>query len=276
MNSNPSADLHLHTNHSDGYYSPAEILEKAHGQGISALAIVDHDEISALGEAREHGERLGIEVLTGVELSVTFRNYDLHILGYCFDPRSSQLLEHLDLFRKERVSRARRMVEKLAEMGMPISFQAVMKKAGQGSVGRPHIANVLVEDGFVSSFQEAFNKYIGNNKPAYVDKYKIDAVTAFGMIKSAGGVSVVAHPGIQLNDDDLFELIKLGVEGIEVIHPKHNEERRAYYAEIAAANALLQTGGSDFHGGYKGDDSIGKYNIPYETVEELKKLAGHN
>jgi len=269
----PCADLHLHTNHSDGYYSPTEIVEMAHAKGITAIAIVDHDEISALDEARECGNGLGVEVLSGVELSVTFRNHDLHILGYCFDHRSPELLEHLNLFRKERVSRAERIVEKLAQMGMPISFKEVIKKAGPGSIGRPHIAKVLVEDGFVTSFQEAFNKYIGNSKPAYVDKYKIDAITAFGLIKSAGGVSVIAHPGIQLNDDDLLELIKLGVDGIEVIHPKHNEERRAYYAELANSNALLQTGGSDFHGGHKTEETIGKYNIPYELIVKLKQLA---
>jgi len=268
------ADLHIHTNHSDGYHSPEDIIEKVKLRGLTTIAITDHDEVSAVPAARAYGETRGIEVLTGVELSVSYRDYDLHLLGYCFDENHPEITAHMSLFKEERIGRAERIVEKLARLGMPISFDAVLEKAGHGTVGRPHIANVLIEDQFVYSFQEAFNKFLGTGKPAYVEKYKFEINDAIHLIAAAGGVCSVAHPGLQIRHEDLIHLIKLGVQGIEVVHPKHNHEAEQHYRELATYYGVLQTGGSDFHGGDKGEETLGQYKIAYSAVEQLKELAG--
>lgn len=273
---NVYADLHLHTNRSDGFYSPTQVIDKARAHNLAAVAIVDHDEVGAIDEAFEYGKAHGVEVLTGVELSVSYRQHDLHVLAYCFDHRNPELCNYLELFKKERVKRAEKMSNKLAEMGMPISFDAVLQKAGEGTIGRPHVAHVLIDDGYVSNFQEAFNKYIGNGKPAYVDKYKFDIASAVNLIKTAGGICSIAHPGIQLSDDDLLALVKFGIEGIEVIHPRHSEKLTEHFSKLTAENGLLQTGGSDFHGGPKGEEALGKYKIPYDAVLKIKELTSQS
>ncbi|MFQ5863656.1 MAG: PHP domain-containing protein [bacterium] len=270
---NGYADLHLHTNRSDGYCSPEELVDKALSHDLVAIAIVDHDDISALDEAIPYGEARGIEVVPGVELSVNYRNLDLHLLGYCFDHKDAELLDYLNKFKKERLKRAEKIAKILTKMGMPISFEAVLNKAGKGSVGRPHIADVLVEEGHVHSFQEAFDKYIGNGKPAYVAKFKIDVATAIGLIHSAGGVSSIAHPGLDMSKEDLVMLMKSGINGIEAIHPKHNEEQTHYFSDIAKKNGLLITGGSDYHGGKKGNEVLGHYKVSYEVVNQLKEFS---
>lgn len=267
------ADLHLHTNRSDGYCSPKELVDKALSHGLIAIAIVDHDEVSALDEAITYGKDQSLEVIPGVELSVSYRQLDLHILGYCIDYNNANLVEYLNSFKEERLRRAERMVNILTDMGMPISFEAVLRKAGSGSVGRPHIAHVLVEEGYVYSFQEAFDKYIGNVKPAYVEKFKLDVDIAIRLINAAGGVSSIAHPGLDLSEEDLIMLIKSGINGIEAIHPKHDKGQIHYYSEIANRNGLLVTGGSDYHGGKKGDEILGQYKVSYEVVKKMKELS---
>jgi predicted metal-dependent phosphoesterase TrpH len=269
------ADLHLHSNRSDGACSPKELVDKAVSRGLKAIAIVDHDEVSALDEAIPYGQERGLEVIPGVELSVSYQQFDLHMLAYCFDSNNPQLASYLNLFQKERVKRAQRMVEILAKFGMPISFDTVLQKAGPGSIGRPHIADVLVEEGHVFSIQEAFDKYIGNGKPAYVAKYKIDVDTTLRLVTSAGGVCSIAHPGIDVNDEILAMLIKVGLPAIETIHPKHNEHQTRHFSEMAKRNGLLETGGSDYHGGNRGDGVLGKYKVPYEVVDKLKEMAAH-
>lgn len=269
------ADLHLHSNRSDGVCSPKELVDKALSCGLKAIAIVDHDEVSALEEAIPYGKEKGLEVIPGIELSVSYRQFDLHILAYCFDSKNTQLVNYLDLFQKERIKRAQRMVEILTKFGMPISFDAVLQKAGQGSIGRPHIAEIMVEEGYVFSIQEAFDKYIGNGKPAYVAKYKIDVDTTFRLVTSAGGVCSIAHPGIDINDEILAMLIKVGLPAIETVHPKHNEHQTRYFSEVAKRNGLLETGGSDYHGGSQGDDVLGKYKVSYEVVDKLKEIAAN-
>jgi predicted metal-dependent phosphoesterase TrpH len=270
---NGIADLHMHTTRSDGYCSPAELIRKAADLGLRAIAITDHDEISAVSEARKYGEDAGVEVVAGVELSVNYRQHDLHVLGYCFDFENQRLLDYLKLFKDERVRRAEKMVKKLAAMGMPISFDAVLARAGDGTIGRPHIANLLLEEKFVYSFEEAFYKYIGNGKPAYVEKYRLAVQEAFSLVRQAGGVCAIAHPGIQLSNGDLISLIKSGVDAVEVVHPKHSEEQTRFYRELTGQYGLLATGGSDFHGGVKGNDTLGKYTVPYDVVTHLKALS---
>ncbi len=273
---NEYADLHLHSNYSDGRFSPKELINKSCLLGLQAIAIVDHDDISAVPEAIKYGKEKGIEVLTGVELSIFYQNYDLHILAYCFDYQNSELVKYLNFFKQERINRACKIVQNLNKLGMPISIEEVLENAGHGSIGRPHIADILVNRGFVYSFQEAFNKFLGDGKPANVEKYKIDLENAVALVKAAGGVCAVAHPGMRLKDEDLLILVKSGLDGIEVIHPKHSETQIRNYMEIAKNNNLLITGGSDFHDGRNGEEALGKFNIPYKAVTDMKELANNH
>ncbi|MCG8607746.1 PHP domain-containing protein [bacterium] len=267
------ADLHLHTTHSDGQHAPKAVIDKCASTGLRAVSIVDHDDVSAISEATRCGENVGIEVIPGVELSVTWEGYDLHVLGYCIDHENADLINYLNIFKKARIERARQIVEKLGALGVTIPFEAVQHLAGPGTIGRPHIAQVLVENGLVKSFQDAFDRFIGDGKPANVLKYKIDLENALKLIRSAGGVSVVAHPGLQLDIREIEKLTQAGIDGIEVIHPAHDDDRVQLYRKLAYDHNLVETGGSDFHGGKKGDSVLGKHRIPYDWVTRVKALA---
>jgi predicted metal-dependent phosphoesterase TrpH len=271
---NQLADLHLHTNRSDGLLSPTEVIERAAAVGIKVVSITDHDEICALDEACRLGEKLGVEVLVGVELSSSFNGRDLHLLGYLFDPNHPRLVDYLEFFRAERVRRTEKILDRLKELGMPLSLDDVLRSAGSGSVGRPHIADALVKAGYVSTFQEAFNRFLADDQPAFVPKFKISPKEAIELVHEAGGVASIAHPGLDLTDDVLGAVIEVGADAIEIVHPQHNAAQQAHYRAIARAHGLLETGGSDFHGGRKGDDVLGKYNISLDAVERLKEKAG--
>jgi predicted metal-dependent phosphoesterase TrpH len=273
METHGFADLHLHTNHSDGQHAPTAVIDKCASNGLRAVSIVDHDDVSAISEAIRRGEEKGVEVIPGVELSVTWEGYDLHVLAYCIDHESTDLTDYLNVFKSARVDRASKIVEKLGELGASIAFEAVQHRAGPGTIGRPHIAQVLLKDGLVRSFQDAFDRFIGDGKPANVQKYKIDLENALKLIRSAGGVSVVAHPGLQLELRDIEKLTEAGIDGIEVIHPTHDDDQVQLFRKHAYDYDLLETGGSDFHGGKKGETVLGKYRIPYDWVSRTKALA---
>jgi predicted metal-dependent phosphoesterase TrpH len=214
----------------------------------------------------------GIEVIAGTELSASYGNYDIHILGYFFDHTNEEFQAYLELFRRERLKRAERMVEKLNGLNIPITLDAVLEQAGTGSVGRPHIASALLEEGLTETYQEAFFKYIGFGKPAYEQKFQVSPREAIEVIASAGGISFIAHPGNSLEEKVLLDLIKQGIDGIEVVHPSHSPERMAYYKGIAQEYFLLASGGSDFHGGRRNDaDIFGKYVISDEDVEMMRR-----
>jgi predicted metal-dependent phosphoesterase TrpH len=266
------ADLHIHTTFSDGVLTGREVVLRAQEAGLSIISVTDHDHTGALEMAMETGRELGVEVIPGVELSATLRDVDVHILGYFIDPQNPRLLDYLAHFRTERVRRAERIVEKLKSLNLPLPMNAVLEKAGEGSVGRPHIANALVERGLTDSYNEAFVKYLGTGRPAYERKFQISPQEAIELIAFAGGLSFVAHPGCYLDEDMLLELLHLGIDGIEVVHPSHNPDVEAHYRGIASEYYLLTSGGSDFHGGRKnGEDLLGRFTIPEEQVAEMKR-----
>ncbi|RMD91823.1 MAG: PHP domain-containing protein [Calditrichaeota bacterium] len=269
------ADLHLHTNLSDGAYSPKELIDKLLPFGLKAIAIVDHDEVGALEDAIRYGKKQGLEVIPGVELSVRFKHIEIHLLGYFIDFQNEELKEYLKFVKSERIKRVERIIKKLEKSGIYITLDRVLQQSGDGSVGRPHIAKVLVEEGYVFSFQEAFNKYLANNQPAYEPNYKIEIHEALNLITSAGGISCIAHPGIDLTDEALITLIKAGVQGIETIHPKHNSAQTEFYSRLAKKFNLLETGGSDYHGGSQSHETLGQYKVPYSVVEQMKKITGN-
>lgn len=266
------ADLHMHTSYSDGVYSPAELLSKARKAVLSTIAITDHDHVGAIDEASALGRQMGIEVVPGVELSISLRDKDLHILAYFFDPGNKTLLDYLAFFRGERLKRAERIVKKLNQINVPLKLNSVLDKAGIAAVGRPHIANALLEEGFVDSFQEAFQRFIGTGGPAYETKFQLNPAEAFRLIARSGGLSFLAHPGNFLTEADLLELIKDGLDGIEVVHPSHSPQQQDYYRGIVNNYFLLESGGSDFHGGKKNDDYVfGAYTVPQHIVETMRR-----
>lgn len=265
------ADLHAHTTYSDGALSPYELIQKAHQSGITTLAITDHDNVGALEEATEWGQRVGVTVVPGLELSASLGGKDIHILAYFFDPSNRRLLDYLTLFRGERLKRAERIVKKLNQINVPLKLDSVMEKAGVGSVGRPHIANALLEEGLVGSFHEAFEKFIGTGGPAYESKFQLNPEEAFRLVSSAGGLSFLAHPGHYFVEQELLELMKCGLDGIEVIHPSHSPAQQDFYRGIVNQYFLLESGGSDYHGGKKNDEeAFGAYTVPMHVVDTMR------
>jgi 3',5'-nucleoside bisphosphate phosphatase len=273
---NGKADLHTHTTYSDGSWSPEEIVRKASGLGLDIISITDHDNVKGFKAAYEAGKNLGVEVIPGVEISSEISNREIHILGYFFDPANSELERYLNFFREERVKRASRIVNKLNNLGFNIHLDEVLEKANNSSVGRPHIAQVMLEKGIVSSFYEAFNKYIGNGSPAFEKKVHVSPESAFKIITDAGGLSFIAHPG-NIPEHLLKELIDSGMDGIEVVHPSHNKLQQRFYRGVVNSYFLLECGGSDYHGGKREDDNnFGKYNVNTSSVEAMRKRLMKN
>ena len=273
VDSDIKADLHTHTHYSDGYHTPEELIQKAKTAGLTHLAITDHDNVDAIDEAMEIASVYNIELIPGTEISAEHNGKETHILAYYFDHKNPELLNYLQNFRSERMKRAQKIVEKLNELGMAIQMQDVLSQVkGNGSVGRPHIAIALIEGGFVNNYYDAFNKYIGDDKPAYVKKPNISTKDAISLISRCGGLSFVAHPGKSMrHNNSLFEMIEFGIDGIEVVHPSHSDYDIEYFRDIASQYFLLESGGSDFHGGRINDVSIlGRYYIPEIKITAMK------
>lgn len=264
-------DLHTHTTCSDGVLSPKEIIKKAKDVGLRAISITDHDTIQAIDQAKPVGEAIGVELVPGVEMSTTYEDKDIHILGYYIDHTHTGLVDYLESCRKQRLVRAEKMVHNLSKMGVRIHVDQILKKAQNGSVGRPHIAAVLQETGYVKTYSEAFGKYLGSHSPAYVKSIDTSPAEVIKLITAAGGLSFLAHPGRCISDDTLKYLITLGLDGIEVIHPSHNGDQQTYYREIANEYFLLFSGGSDYHGGRSQDDeNFGRVGMQYSWLEKIK------
>jgi predicted metal-dependent phosphoesterase TrpH len=274
-NFNPEikADLHTHTYYSDGYHTPQELIQKAAEAGIKYLAITDHDNVDAVEEAISLGKEHGIEVIPGVEISAEHNGKETHILAYFIDHKNKELLDYLKNFRNERLKRAEKIVMKLNELEIPLQIDEVLSRVkGNGSVGRPHIAIAMMEGAHVNNYYDAFNKYLGDDKPAYVKKPNISSKDAIRLINRCGGLSFIAHPGKSLrNNNSLFEMIESGIDGIEVIHPSHTDYDIEYFKDIASQYFLLESGGSDFHGGRINDASIlGRYFVGEQKITAMK------
>jgi hypothetical protein len=254
--------------------SPEELVSYAAAVGLAGVSITDHDTIDGQEEALDAGRRYDIEVLTGIEFSIDEDGQSIHILGYLFDHRNRLLGESTRALADARVRRARLIVEKLAENGAAIPFEDVLREAGKGSVGRPHIAKVLYRRGLVSNVNEAFVRYIGSGMPCYVPNEVLPRSEVVRLIDGAGGVAVWAHPGWRIRQEDLLaRLIASGVRGVEAWHPNHNERMSAEIAGIARARGLLCTGGSDFHFAELMQADIGEITAPYECAVALRQAA---
>jgi 3',5'-nucleoside bisphosphate phosphatase len=265
------ADLHLHTNFSDGTYSPEELAGHAKRCGLRAVALTDHDTMEGCARMGVACEAGGVEFIPATELTAEHGGHELHMLGYFLDAQNERLATDLAKFQQVRQQRIHDMVRRLNEMNVPIQAEAVFALANCRSPGRPHVARTLVQAGFCRSLDEAFERFLRKGKPAWVPKFKISATDAINLIHQAGGLAVMAHPGLNHNDDLIPDLVAAGMDGIECFHTKHSTTMNQRYLMIADKYRLLVTGGSDCHGMSKGKPLIGTIKIPYDCVERLKE-----
>lgn len=267
---NGFCDFHVHTTFSDGLLSPEQVVEKAKERGLSAIGIVDHDAVGGVEPAIRKGKELGIEVLPAVELSCIIGDTDIHIIGYYIDYKNKKLNTILAGIQNKRLDRAKKIVEKLTEQGAEVELKRVLELAGNGAVGRPHIAQALLEEGHISCYDEAFWKYIGYHCPAYVPKEKYSPEQAINLIRKFHGISILAHPLSYNNRSIIDYLIEQGVQGLEVWRPDHRDNDVRYLLGLVTRHNLLATGGTDCHGGRKGKIQIGEIKVPYQYVKALK------
>lgn len=268
------ADLHNHTTASDGTLSPREQVKWAASQGLAAVAITDHDTIAGWDEAMAAGAELGIEVVPGCELSTEVGKSEVHMLAYYFDRTEPAMAALLQRMRGGRRARAAETVAKLQELGYTqVSLDRVLELGGE-SVGRPHIAQVLIEEKIVRNHEEAFERFLVAGRPAYVPRPKLNPEEAIAIVKGAGGVPVLAHPGLIRNDNIVRDLIGKGILGIEAYHSDHGDQQRQFYARWGLDAGLIVTGGTDSHGP-KGGRSVvpGTVNVGLEVVDRLKEAS---
>jgi 3',5'-nucleoside bisphosphate phosphatase len=279
-----SIDLHIHTTASDGTFTPEQVISHAHQLKLKAIAITDHDTVAGSKEALRNGIPPSLGFLTGVEISSTPPPFypgfgSFHLLGYSIrldDPNLNRTLEKLQQARKNRNPA---IITRLNELGISITLDEVRKEAGEGQLGRPHIAQLMVKKRVVASIDAAFDQFLGTGKPAYVDKQRIECFKAIEIILAAGGVPVLAHPGLLdfKDENQLEELIgklkKAGIQGVEVYYSGHTPDQTRLFAELAKRHDLLMTGGSDFHGAIQPEIEMGSGQgdliVPFELFEKL-------
>jgi predicted metal-dependent phosphoesterase TrpH len=266
-------DLHTHSTASDGELPPADLMRLAIARGISVIALTDHDTCDGIDAALDAARGTTLQVIPGVELSCDVPQTEVHVLGYFVDWHDAHFQSMLAKFREGRIGRAEKMTKKLAALGAPISFERVKEIAGDGSIGRPHVAQALLEAGHVATVTEAFDKYIGRNGPAYVERFRLTPEDAVSLILQAGGVPVLAHP--REVTSWVEPLVKAGLIGLEVHYGLYDDPTRAELARIARQYGLVATGGSDFHGLNKMGhmSGLGETNVPPEVVAKLKEKA---
>jgi predicted metal-dependent phosphoesterase TrpH len=269
-------DLHIHTTASDGLLTPEEVVEIAAKEGLSAISITDHDSIDGYLSAQEKAEELGIELIPGVELSLTHKGEDFHLLGYLIDCENPEFLKKISSFQEERRIRGEKMVEKLNDLGIDLSMDTVKSIAGKGSVGRPHLADALVKEEFVHTYEEAFARYLGYHAQAYVPKKYLTPKEGIELIHLVRGVAVLAHPGAGRTAQAIYDFLPLGLDGIEAYHCKHERDTTRNLINMAKKLGLIYTGGSDCHGRKKDKILIGTVKVPYSCLEMLRKVKEQN
>jgi len=264
-------DLHVHTNASDGIMSPAQVVEAALDKKLRAIAITDHDTTDGFVEAADLAGGKDIELVAGVELSCSYMGNDVHILGYLMDYRNPEFVKTIRKFREERYVRGKAMVAKLNDLGINLSMETVSAIAGNAAMGRPHIADALLREEFVQTYDEAFARYLGYHAPAYVPKKHFEVEHAINILHLIGGVAVLAHPGTLGHDEYIPTFIEMGLDGVEAYHALHDKKLVDHYKLITKKHGLIYTGGSDCHGPRKGKLLIGSMHVPYECLESIRK-----
>ena len=271
-------DLHIHSSVSDGQLSPEEVVHQSSAAGLTVIALTDHDTLDGIVPAMEAARVFpGLRVVPGVEINTDVPTGEAHILGYFIDYNHQELLETLARLRRSRESRARGMIDRLADLGLRLEWQHIKERAVGSSIGRPHIAQAMLEKGYISSFQEAFAKYIGRDGLAYVERDKITPVEAVEVIRRADGIPVLAHP-FTVKDPEamIIELKPAGLAGIEAYYGGYISGKTAKLVALADRYGLIVTGGSDYHGlDEYGDNMIGGTDVPVAVAERLISLAEH-
>ena len=271
-------DLHMHSTASDGSRSPAEVVRAAKRASLAAIALTDHDSVAGLPEARQVGGELGVRVINGVELSAVEGESETHLLGLHLSD-TTVLERGLSDLRDMRGRRAARIVELLQSQGVQVTLDDVLLQAGTGAIGRPHVARALVADGWAVDVRDAFDRYLGAGRPAYVAKDQLGMRDAIAMVHAAGGLAVLAHPGSSATRERLEALLLLGLDGVEVKHPSHSPQDTARIRTLSEQLGLLLSGGSDWHGAGDGPRTIGMMQVPMEwltrqdeRVEALRRV----
>jgi hypothetical protein len=269
------ADLHLHTFFSDGTFSPEELAGHGARLGFAAMALTDHDSVEGCARMATACSAAGMEFIPGTELTAELGNTELHLLGYFLDTHNEKFLAEIGRFQTVRQNRILEMVAAINKLGVPLEVESVFALANCKSPGRPHVARALVKAGLVKNLDDAFERFLKKGRPAWVPKTKMSALQGIELIHQTGGLAVMAHPGLNHNDDIIPDLVKAGLDGIECFHTKHSTAMSERYLEIADKYHLLVTGGSDCHGFSKNKPLIGTVKLPYEHVEKMKaKVAG--
>ena len=263
------ADLHLHTFFSDGTFTPEELVGRASKIGFSAIALTDHDTLEGCARAAAACAAAKMEFISGTELTAEHEDIEVHILAYLVDTQNQVLLKRIAEFQTVRQNRIREMVTALNKQGIPLKAESVFALANCRSPGRPHVARAMVKEKLIGSLDEAFEKYLKKGRPAWVPKTKMSALEAVELIHQAGGLAVMAHPGLNRSDEIIPDLVDARLDGIECFHTKHSTAMAERYLEFAEKYDLLVTGGSDCHGFSKIKPLIGTVKLPYEHVQRL-------
>lgn len=280
---NEYVDLHCHSTASDGTLTPTELVRYAAKQRLRAFSLTDHDGVDGLDEAIAEGERLGVEVIPGIELSAEHSTGTMHVLGFFVDRKQGKLQEKLKKLQDGRAKRNPQIIKKLQDLGVDITFEEVRAASGGGLIGRPHFAKVLLEKKVVTNMRQAFEKYLKKGAPAYVEKFRFTPEDTIRLIHESGGVAVLAHPFTMYKDNkdvlasEVNKLAKSGLDGVEVYYSTYSSDQSRGYRYLAEENDLLFSGGSDFHGSHKPGIELGvgygHLRIPYEVVDKLRKRS---
>ncbi|MBI4303698.1 MAG: PHP domain-containing protein [Chloroflexi bacterium] len=269
-------DLHIHSTASDGRHNPAEVVRMGAEAGLSFMALADHDTVDGIPPALEAAKAFpSLRVIPAVEINTDVPKGEIHVLGYFIDYTDSHLQDTLEQMRNSRIERAQGMIEKLKKLGMPIEWERVKEIAGPGSIGRPHIAQALLEKGYISTIKEAFNKYIGWGGPAYVARKKMTPVEAVELILKTNGLAVLAHPlTITEPEAAIAELKAAGIVGLEAYYNNYTNDETRRCLNLARKYGLIAVGGSDYHGlDENAETAIGGANVPVEAATRLIALA---
>lgn len=268
-----AADLHLHTRYSDGTFTPAEVVQRAGEAGLSCIALTDHDTVAGLPAMTQLCASVGIEFIPGIELTAHVGEREVHVLGYLVRYTESEFVAQIEHFKRSRAQRVGKMLAKLQEAGVDLQAADVDAVAGGDSaLGRLHVARALKNRGFIRHMDEAFHRFIGKGKPAFVPKTQFDVAAAAALINKFGGVSILAHPGVSGLENQLDGLLATGLDGLEVWHSRHTAAQCERFLAFARERGCLVTGGSDCHGMAKDEVLIGNVRLDYSYVERLKEF----
>jgi len=267
-------DLHTHTNYSDGLFSPKEVVDLAIKKGLDGIAITDHDTIDGIEPAIEYNNNLvnKIKIIPGIEFGCVYQDEEVHILGYFIDYESSKIINLSKELKENRINRSLKMIDKLNSMGLKISMEEIKTLTQDDYIGRPHIARILIQKGYVDNMEKAFKLYLNRGQPGYVEKKSLSIDETIDFIHELNGLAILAHPGVLKNKDIIDYCIKMGIDGLEAIHSKHNKKDKDLLLEIGRKNNIIITAGSDCHGQIiNGEYLLGKYYIDIDYIPLMKR-----